>query len=384
MNDIKNQIQKNNRNTALDGFRGLGCILVLLGHTQWNKGTILPGAVVSMDLFFVMSGFLITNLLLNEFYKTDNIDLLQFWKRRAIRLLPAFYVYFLFGLAFYLITKFQPVVGSNPLVTLLSTAFYGSNWAVAKGYDLGVFTVTWSLSLEEQFYFLCPIFFLISLKYLKKKQVLYLLGIGIILVNFHRYHLFQQIKLESGVLRAWKRCFFALDTRCDSLMIGCFFSIFYSLYKEKIKISGLIAGISLLIYFIGVGVRDLPVAYHISESSFFTEFLVSFGFSFFSIIGAIIVMHLMQNTNSFVAKLFSIPALVKIGLMSYSIYLWHTTIFGGLEIVLKNFNQTPILWIVKTLIRFSVAFLIGYLSFKYIEMPVNKYLNKKRKFQSIN
>ncbi len=372
--------EKSYRNQALDGFRGLGCLLVLFGHTQWNKGTILPGAVVAMDLFFVLSGFLITGLLLSEFKKTGSINFVSFWGRRAMRLLPTFYVYFAFGALFYYISKFQPVVGTDPTVTLLSTAFYFSNWAVAKGYELGVFTVTWSLSLEEQFYFLCPLLFLFCLKYFNKKTVMILLGVAIVAVNIHRYHLFHSMMESHGVLLAWKRCFYALDTRSDSLMIGCFAAIFYNLYKDKFKIGTALGFGALMIFFASIAIRDLPVAYHIPETSAYTEFLMTGGFSFFSIIGVLIIMHLIQNPDSFVSKFFSTTLLVKVGIMSYSIYLWHTTIFGGLELVLKNMNATPAMWALKTLIRFSVALGVGYLSFRFIELPILKAQNKKRKY----
>lgn len=379
----ENVSKKGFRSPALDGFRGLGCLLVLLGHTQWNGGTILPGAVVAMDLFFVLSGFLITGLLLAEYKKTDSINLTSFWTRRAIRLLPAFYVYFAFGALFYAFTRFQPVVGTDPMVTLLSTAFYGSNWAVAKGYELGVFTVTWSLSLEEQFYFLCPLFFLLCLNYMNKKTVMILLGLGIVAVNIHRYQLFHTMLIEDGLALAWKRCFYALDTRSDSLMIGCFASIFYNLYRDKFSINAGLAAVALLIFFSSLVIRDLPIAFHIAENSFFTEFLMTGGFTFYSVIGVIIIMHLVQHPDSIVSKLFSMPFLVKVGLMSYSIYLWHTTIFGGLELVLKSMNKTPLLWVLKTCIRFGVAFLIGYLSFRFIELPILKRQNEKRKYNPL-
>lgn len=368
------------RNRALDGFRGLGCLLVLFGHTQWQGGTILPGAVVAMDLFFVLSGFLITGIIMSEYDKTKSIDLVNFWKRRAIRLLPVFYVYFVFGASVYLFSRFQPIVGTNEYVTLLSTAFYGSNWAMAKGYEMGIFAVTWSLSLEEQFYFLCPMLFLLALKFLNKKSVMILLGICIVLVNFHRYQLFHSMIPTEGLALAWKRCFYALDTRSDSLLIGCFASIFFKLYGEKFNVGMKSVFAALIIFFASITVRDLPIAYHREETSFYTEFLMTGGFTFFSIIGVIIILHLVQNPQSPVARFFSANLLVKVGLMSYSIYLWHTTVFGGLEILLKSMNQSPELWVLKTIIRFTVALSIGFLSFKFIELPILMRQSAKRKF----
>jgi peptidoglycan/LPS O-acetylase OafA/YrhL len=381
MSDINSEQKQLLRNPALDGFRGIGCLLVLLGHTQWtDQKTILPGALTAMDLFFVLSGFLITGLLMAEFEKTQKIDFLHFWKRRAIRLLPVFYVYYGFGTLIYLITKFQPIVGDSAPVSLLSSAFYVSNWAMAAGYQMGIYAVTWSLSLEEQFYFICPILLLFLFKNFNKKTILVILGLGIIAVNVHRYLLFHSMLDTHSVALAFKRAFYGLDTRSDALLIGCLASMIYNMYGHKFLIGIKIGSLAVVLFLASLFVRDIPIAFHISETSFYTEFLMAGGFTVISTLGVLIILHLIQNPNSPISKVFSIPILTRIGLMSYSIYIWHTTIFGGLEVVLSSFNQSPFLWFVKTVIRFTAAFTVGYLSFKFIELPILRYQHRKRHF----
>ncbi len=372
------------RNPALDGFRGFGCLLVMLGHTQWmDKKTILPGALTAMDLFFVLSGFLITGLLIAEFQKTNTIALVEFWKRRAIRLLPVFYVYFTVGALAYFGSRFQPIVGTDAAVTLLSTAFYTSNWAMASGYQMGIFAVTWSLSLEEQFYLLCPVVFFLGFRYLNKRSLMILLLIGIILVNVHRYFVFHDLSVEKGVLLAFKRCFYGLDTRFDSLLIGCLASLVYNQYGHLFKISTKVMSVTLALFFTTFFVRDIPVAFHLNESSPYTEFLMAGGFTAISLLGAIIVIYLVQNPGTLITKAFSLPIFVRLGLMSYSIYIWHTTVFGGVEVALDSMNQSPGLWFLKTLVRFGGALLVGFLSFKFIELPVLKYQYQKRRFSPL-
>ncbi|OUR95371.1 hypothetical protein A9Q84_16170 [Halobacteriovorax marinus] len=384
MSDIQvKETKPSYRNKALDGLRGLGCLLVLIGHTQWNSVTILPGAVIAMDIFFVLSGFLITGLIINEKDKTGSIELIRFWKRRAIRLFPAFYVYFAIGATIFFASGFQPIVGTDSVVTLLSTAFYGSNWAVGQGYNLGIFAVTWSLSLEEQFYFLCPLFFLFSFKYFSKKTTMYILIALIIGVNIHRYQLFHSLMESKGIMLAWKRCFYGLDTRGDSLLVGCLSALFLKLYGDKIRIGPKLGMTSMVLILLCLLIRDLPVAYHIAENSFYTEFLMTGGFTVFSLVGVMVIIHLVQFPNSLLSKLLSPKWLVRVGIMSYSIYLWHTTVFGGIEVLLKSFNRTPALWALKTFIRFSVAFIIAYFSFRFVEGPILKSLAKKRNFAPI-
>jgi peptidoglycan/LPS O-acetylase OafA/YrhL len=377
----KNQFH---RNEALDGYRGFGCLLVMLGHTQWHGRTILPGAMAAMDLFFVLSGFLIGGLLLAELRKTNTISVGQFWKRRAIRLLPAFYLYYSIVAIVFAISKFRPIVGTDPQVSLLSTAFYASNWAVARGYDLGVYFVTWSLSLEEQFYLLCPLLFLLLFKFFDKKTVLGLFVLGIFGVNVHRFFLFHHLAETDGILIAFKAVFYRLDTRSDALLIGCAGAIFYNLYGDKVKIGPRVALCAAAALFGSIlFVRDVPVAFHQSATSPFTEFLIAGGFTFFSLLGLLCNIHVLQYPESFLTKFFSTRFLIRIGTLSYSIYLWHTTVFGGLEILLRDLNRSPALWLLKTGVAFTVAFSIGYASFRFVEFPILDYLFRKRKFVPI-
>lgn len=371
------------RNPALDGFRGLGCLLVMLGHTQWAGVTILPGAVIAMDLFFVLSGFLICGLLISEWNKKQSIDLVQFWKRRAIRLLPAFYVYFFIGTAAYLGSRFQPIVGDDAVYTIFSTGFYFSNWIVAQGYNLGIFFVTWSLSLEEQFYALCPLILIVLLKKLNPKRILVAFGLGIILVNIYRYQLFHGLLETQGYGLAWKRCFYGLDTRADSLLVGCFAAFFWHIYQNKFRIPNLVFWSALAIFFGSLMIRDLPIAFRISENSFYSEFLMSGGFTFYSALGALIIMHLIQTPSTWMAKFLSSKIIAGIGVMSYSIYLYHTTVFGGLEIALKALDASFPLWVLKILIKFSVALGVGYLSFRFVEMAVIRKFLPKRAYAPI-
>lgn len=368
------------RVSALDGFRGFGCLLVMLGHTQWNEVSILPGAAIAMDLFFVLSGFLIATLLLKEFDKTQSINLKEFWKRRVLRLFPAFYTYYIIGASIYLLSGFKPIIGDDALVTLLSVGLYSSNWATAFGYNLGIFTVTWSLSLEEQFYFLVPLIFLVGLKFTKRTLMMGLFVIGIGVIIYHRHTLFYETLASKGGIMAWKRCFFGLDTKADSLMVGTLFAMIYQRWGKLFKIGPFLGTVVFSTFVAAVFIKGLPALLHIDASSPYTEFLMSGGFTFFAIIGVLITIHLVQCADSPVAKFLNNKFLVHIGMMSYSLYLWHTTCFGGLEIPLKWMNSHPALWFLKTCIRFLVAYGVARLSYQFIEVPILKRLAAKKKF----
>lgn len=353
------------RNLSLDGLRGLSCFLILICHTRYKGDPLLPLSIIGMDLFFVLSGFLITNILIREYRDTKKINFLRFWKRRCFRLFPAFYVYYFFGLLVYLITQFDPIIGDDPLVTLLSTGLYSSNWFVAAGYKMGIYTITWSLSLEEQFYILCPFLILLVSKNLSWKKVLGLFFLLIGFIAFYRTTLYLHLLNEVGAMKAWTRIYHGLDTRADSLLVGCSFAFLYNF--SKIRIPTHLATIALIFLLAPLLVRDIPLAYGISQSNAETELMVKFGFTLIATFGGLLVLHFLQFPESSLSKIFANRVFVFIGTLSYSLYLWHTPVFGGLEIGLKSFNESFELSLLKFGIQYSLVFFIAYLSYRFVE-----------------
>jgi peptidoglycan/LPS O-acetylase OafA/YrhL len=142
----------------LDGLRGIAILLVMLMHTQ-----LLPNGYVGVDVFFGLSGFLITALLLEEWEKRGSISLKRFYARRARRLLPALAVILI---ACVLVNAVLYTLAGAPLgEKLLTTALFVNNWMVTLTHArLGSLTPTWSLAQEEQFYLLWPVLLLVMLR----------------------------------------------------------------------------------------------------------------------------------------------------------------------------------------------------------------------------
>jgi peptidoglycan/LPS O-acetylase OafA/YrhL len=361
---------RDSRIRPLDGLRGLSCLLVLLGHTQGMDGmTILPPFVIAMDLFFALSGYLISSILLAELEATGTIVLRRFWIRRMFRLLPAFYVFFGLGALAYAVTGFHPIIGESPYLSFLSTGLYASNWPVAFGHKLGIYTITWSLSLEEQFYLVCPLLFLGSYRALGKPKTAVLFGILVLVVIAWRIYVFDQTLSRQGVQAAWDRCYSGLDTRMDSLLIGGVAALVRSTYGDRLRIgprTGMAAfGLILSMLFI----RDIPLVHGIQELSWHIRFMIGGGFNLVALLCALTILHVVQWKDSLVSRALSNRVLVTIGIFSYSVYLWHTAIFGGLEIVLKDMNGTPPLWLAKTALKFLTLAAIANLSYRFVEKP---------------
>ena len=203
---------------ALDGMRALAVIAVLLyhGHVSWMQGGFL-----GVDVFFVLSGFLITSLLLAEWNGRGAIDLRAFWLRRCRRLLPAMLVVVAAVSAYAAVLATRDELDELRADTL-ATLGYAANWrAIAVGDQYGdLFSVpsplqhTWSLAIEEQWYLLWPLVLLGLLFAARRHAAIPLAAIGTMV-------------LGSTVLMAWvydpadlARSYYGTDTRCQSLLVG--------------------------------------------------------------------------------------------------------------------------------------------------------------------
>lgn len=140
---------------ALDGLRGLAVLMVMACHL-WSRFPA-RGGFLGVDVFFVLSGFLITRLLIEEIRRSGRIELRSFYRRRAARLLPAVGVLIAVVVVIAVATSWWGDIRSRMLLGSLTTLTHTSNWARIAGDSLGRLGHTWSLAVEEQFYIVWPI-----------------------------------------------------------------------------------------------------------------------------------------------------------------------------------------------------------------------------------
>jgi peptidoglycan/LPS O-acetylase OafA/YrhL len=201
---------------ALDGTRAVACVAVLGVHLG-----VLPGGYLGVDVFFVLSGFLITTLLLAEHDRAGRIHLRWFWARRALRIGPALGCVFVVALllAWLLATTAGPgrTLGSDTIASAPWTAGFAANWAYATGliHTGGMLLPAWSLAIEEQFYLAWPL----MLAWLLRRQVnrartaLVLAGLAAAVMAYRA----EVLAAGWGLDRAYD----GTDTRCDGLLAGC-------------------------------------------------------------------------------------------------------------------------------------------------------------------
>lgn len=295
---------------GLDGLRGVAVLLVVVFHygKLWRteSGGLLPAGFIGLDLFFVLSGFLITSLLLNERAAGGKVSLARFYIRRGLRLLPAL-VGLLVAHAIYSQVKHVPL--NSELAQIASVLAYVSN--VAQIYWLpemlqSGLSFTWSLAIEEQFYLVWPAALLFGvLRYAKTRTQILVVVFGLALVSaVIRLYIWH---LGSGYPAAYMRP----DARADGLLIGAGCAFVWRWRMVPAQYLNEVA----IVAFIGI----LGTALVIPREN---AIMFSGGFTVVSIAAAIVLLATAQNAWA-LQPLMEANWLRLLGKVSYGLYLWH-------------------------------------------------------------
>src|SRR5947199_8533215 len=181
-------------------MRAVAVFLVMAEHLGY-----VHGGALGVDIFFVLSGYLITAILVSEFSVTGEISLIKFYARRALRILPAVLL-LLIAINIFAAVFQTAAEASRVRWDSLGSLFYIANWLRAFGHDIGILGNLWSLSIEEQFYLIWPVtlLFLLSLR-LNLNKIIFITALAIVLVNADRIYLYQGIE-------SFDRIYNGLDT----------------------------------------------------------------------------------------------------------------------------------------------------------------------------
>lgn len=295
---------------ALDGIRGVAILLVIGSHTGW-----LSTGGLGVDLFFVLSGFLITTLLLEERTMNGAIRLGAFYARRARRLLPALVVM----LAAY--AAWTAVEGASwQWITqrLVIAITYTSNLVHTAGVDPGLaLGHLWSLAQEEQFYLLWPLV-LVLLPRARPRWLLVALAAAVVAESFRRGFLAAD---RASLERLW----FGPDTHADSILIGCAAGLARWVGIVRSVPSWIVASSCAVM----VG---LLVGLHGGEGG--SAWFVVASLPAFPLAAAVVLLGLVETPASALARGLGLPPLRELGVISYGVYLWHVPVYtfvtGGL------------------------------------------------------
>ena len=331
----------------LDGLRGIAIISVLVHHQLTPFS--LPGGFLGVDLFFVLSGFLITSLLLSEFRKTATISLRNFYMRRLLRLGPALLIYLCASL---LVSWHGRLIDLNRQLKLIAYAlFYSTNWRMAFRWDdvLDPTAIIWSLSIEEQFYLIWPLILFGCLAFKVRQR--FIVG-GLILVVF-------AIAMNRCLLLAagsdLTRLYYGSDTRADALLLGCLFA-FLNVRPPQWTLGSGFKIVAL--------VSAICVGGWIATVEFSTLSLYRGGFTLFALVAGVVIFNAASSPSRVMSILLSLRPLKWFGEISYGLYLWHWLVVRNVSFYFMG-RWEP--WS-----KLALAVGIAAASFYLIEKPFNK------------
>jgi len=338
------------RNQALDGLRGLSVLLVVISHCGY--GDVIPGGL-GVTVFFFISGYIITHLLLLENEKYSTISIKNFYLRRLFRITPALFVYIFAS------TLFITFMGGRiDTPHIMASLFYYYNYYFLYFFDhhgfMGTFhpySIVWSLTVEEHYYIVYPFLFYFT-RSNPKLLLRILVAVCLFELAWRAYLVYSVGQLNLPYARIYK----GTDTRIDSIAYGAVLALAMQVSQAKL-ISFLKTGASAL-----VGVILLLSTLVIRDS----DFRESLRYTLQGISVCLIFSYAI-NIKNWISHTLSWKPLVFIGKISYSLYLWHWLCFVAIE-RLTNIESQPLFAALILLMSFVTA----YFSQKYIEEPFLK------------
>jgi peptidoglycan/LPS O-acetylase OafA/YrhL len=339
---------------ALDGLRTVSVAAVLCYHMDAAQGGYL-----GVDVFFVLSGFLISSLLLDELARSGGVALAAFYQRRAVRLLPAFYVYLACGLALVLLFKGpsqQHLFYQGAVASLL----FVNNWlkAVRPASGGSWLGHVWSLSVEEQFYLLWPILLLA----LARSRVARNRLSAAILTLVSLSVLGQLLLVGTGASEP--RIYFGADTRATELLIGCALAAWQHGHAGEAH-ARLTSGLGRLGLpaFIALGVL-VVIAPPLGRLSWFDWG----GFAFVGALAALVIVGADKRPDLRWVRLLGSRPMSWLGRRSYAFYLWHFPVTSVAHANLRGRIGTPL----ATVIAATISVGLAALSHRMVEAPIRR------------
>jgi peptidoglycan/LPS O-acetylase OafA/YrhL len=336
---------------ALDGVRMLAVFLVILFHFGLRG---VPGAHGVM-IFFVLSGFLITWLLLQEQESTGTISLRGFYRRRTVRIFPAFYAFWVYVAVLSLVRG-----RDGSWAPAWSAFFYVSNYYSAlQGHPENAFSHTWSLSIEEQFYLLWPFVFLMCRQNL---QVMTKLLVGVILVvGTHRAVLSAVFHVNQSYIYS------AFDTRIDQLLIGCLLAVslrrrmLMSFWNAACAHAAMpLLTVAAILASIYIGPTLLPRYRHVV------------GFTVEPLLMAVFLAQVIALSSTRLWTWLDAAPVRYLGRISYSLYLYQQVTLSPVRRILGAYPET-----VQLFVAIAVTIVVASMSYYFIERPFMQWKHRR-------
>ena len=356
--------------TGLDGIRAIAVIMVLAYHL---KLALFKSGFLGVTVFFVLSGYLITGILISEVEEEGTIDLKNFWLRRIRRLVPA--VMSMAVVIIFVSAVVNRVIFTKGCKDFLASVLGFNNWwqifnKVSYFEAVGVpspFTHCWSLAIETQFYLIYPLIFLAVYKLAKgrgngrAKRGLLIAGVTLLLALISVILMAVLFNPQQDA----SRVYYGTDTRAFSLLFGALLAI---LWEYRMVPRRLSASVNMVLGSVSFAMLLVMTIAINGSSNFWYR-----GGQFVGTILTVLMVYAVSGRKTWLSRFLSHPVLKWIGDRSYSIYLWHYPI-----ILLISKGIKASWWI--TLIEIVLSVVLAELSYRFIETPIRhgiigEYLN---------
>jgi len=316
---------------ALDGLRAVACLSVMLYHARYLRGGFL-----GVDVFFTLSGFLITSLLLEELRsERREVDLAAFWRRRVYRIVPL--------LATVSLTLFVwawahgGAVGQATIVGAFSSLLFFVNWVVShQTQGGGALTANWSVALEEQFYLVWPVALSLLYRWRRSERVVGAIVAAVaVALALHRY------VMVPGT--SYTRVWFGIDTQADALLAGCAVALGW---RNRSRLAAGLAAVVLA-----------ALLYCARETSFTLQWALPA-----VTVATALLVPVLADRGGWLAW----GPIRAIGRRSYGLYLWGTAInFVAFDVY--GIHGRAVLLAV-----FPVTFLVTEVTYRFVELPLRR------------
>lgn len=356
--------------TGLDGIRAIAVIMVLAYHL---KLALFKSGFLGVTVFFILSGYLITGILISEVEEEGTIDLKNFWLRRIRRLVPA--VMSMAVVIIFVSAVVNRIIFTKGCKDFLASVLGFNNWwqifnKVSYFEAAGVpspFTHCWSLAIETQFYLIYPLILLGIYKLVKSrgegraKRGLLFAGVTLLLALISVILMIILFDPQQDA----SRVYYGTDTRAFSLLFGALLAI---LWEYRMVPRRLSASVNMVLGSVSFAVLLVMTIAINGSSNFWYR-----GGQFFGTILTVLMVYAVSGRKTWLSRFLSNPVLKWIGDRSYSIYLWHYPI-----ILLISKGIKASWWI--TLIEIVLSVVLAELSYRFIETPIRhgiigEYLN---------
>jgi peptidoglycan/LPS O-acetylase OafA/YrhL len=353
------------RKHALDGLRTIAVIGVFLFHTVTE---LVPGGSIGVDVFFTLSGFVITLLIMKEYRDTGRLRLGVFYAKRLARLWPALLavcaVVVLGGLIFPLSGWGGQEANAIPAAGyVMNLSNFGLFGASTGGNAL---SPTWTLAVEEQFYLVWPVVLLVMLRFWKVRTVAWLTAVmaaGFLVSRF--------LLVSGGAPLA--RLYNGPDTRADQLQLGCTLALVFASVSPGSRVHAALQACARWVGPLG-GLALVAALFVLQEpatpGTWFSVFW-SAGPTALALLAAVVIGSLVLRPAGLASRILSHPWLANPGRdLSYAAYLWH------LPVYLLLIPLVPSIWL-RVPLAAALTVLMAYLSFRFVERPIRRCASKR-------